>query len=79
MNKALKTTISVHKHHIPKTYYKPAMYALKLFRSGVSFHKSLSIAIASYTNPQSPDYINPSKLHYRKLSEHLLAYIANDY
>lgn len=64
----VKTKTTAHRYHIPRSYYQPAMYALKLFRSGKSFNRSVDIASASYQN-----------INRNNLAKHLIKWITNDY
>lgn len=63
-----KTTITNHSYYIPKAYFKPAMLALNIFKSGIPFNKAVDQAAASYQN-----------VNRNQLSKHLLKWIANDY
>lgn len=61
-------SITINKYWIPKSYLDAVHLSVDLFRSGISFNKSLDQAHAVY--PQT---------NRNKLAEHTLKYIANDY
>lgn len=76
MNK--QVTTKQHKYWIPKNYYEPVMFALKIYHSQNSFNKAVDIAHYYFTNDPSQDYyIPPAKLERNKLAKHLMKYIIN--
>lgn len=61
----------VYKHHfIPKPYYDPAMYALKVFRSGKSLTDSVTITMMMFNKKKT--------LKEDILRKHLIKWIASD-
>lgn len=67
-----------HPYWIPKNYYEPAMFALKVFSSDNRFNRAVDIAYHFYTaDPTADCYISPAKLDRNKLAKHLAKWILN--
>lgn len=77
--KQIKAVQPHKRHYIPKPYYEPAMFALKLFRKA-DFHlvDAINTAYDSYTNPMNKDHIPKSQLNIETLRKHVLSYISTD-
>lgn len=75
----MKESIRMHPYHIPKSYYKPAMFAHKLMLDKhYGFNRSVDIAHHTFTaDPSAEDYIPPSRLNRNVLAKHLIKYISN--
>lgn len=74
-----KRTYKKKHHYIPHPYYKPAMFAIGLFRSyEKSLTDSLQITYMVFTDKESPDYIPRSQLDQRVLRRHVIDWIASD-
>lgn len=74
----MSTNTTKKKYYIPKNYYEPAMFALRLFKEeNKGFNQSVDIAHAVFTNPSHDKYIPPAKLNRNNLSRHLIKYIVN--
>lgn len=70
--------IKQHHYWIPKNYYEPAMFALKIFSQDNQFNRAIDISYHYFTSDPTADYyISPTKLDRNKLSKHLLKWIAN--
>ena len=80
-NMTSKTTIIKHRYIPPKSFRKPAHYALKLYRKGgLSFTQSIDIAIKSYTSdPKADDYVSPKILTHNALRKHVAKIILSDW
>lgn len=73
-----KTTVKQHSYWIPKNYYKPAMFALKIYHDTDRFNKAIDIAYYYYTSDTTSDhYISPTKMNRNTLAKHLIKHITN--